>query len=251
MLKSLRNLLTRMRVFSNWYRIELAYAGIQKIGGLIKTRRGLTFAIQSIGDLHVLDETFVQKVYDIPGKNFKYDTVIDIGAYIGDFSLYAASVWKAKKVFSFEPSPNSFSELKKNIGLNKLEHTVFPFSEAIDKQNGIRDLYVSNEYGAINSLYSSDSLEKVSVKCITLKDIIEKNDIHFVDYLKLDCEGAEWEILNNLDSETARKIKVIGMEFHLRPRCDFVNILDKLGYRVFEAMDEKDSATYIRAVQSQ
>ncbi len=249
MLEWLCNLCARMKVFSNWYRLELAYAGLQEIRGSIKTRKGLRLAVRTLADLYVLDETYAKKVYDIPGKTFSDVTVIDVGAYIGVFSLYAASMWKAKQVFCFEPCPESFTALRNNIETNKLEGVVFPFGQAVDEQSGIRDFYISPSYGAINSLCNSVLANKMAVECVTLKSVIEYNDIDFVDYLKLDCEGVEWGILNSLDVETARKIDVIGMEFHMRPRGDFISVLDRLGFEVLDAKDKEDSNLNIRAVQ--
>jgi FkbM family methyltransferase len=61
----------------------------------------------------------------------------------------------------------------------------------------------------------------VQVECVTLKQALKENNIDHVDYLKMDCEGVEWEILETIDEETRSKIRIIGMEYHLKPREEF------------------------------
>ena len=58
-------------------------------------------------------------------------------------------------------------------------------------------------------------MKSVKVKCITLEDIFNEYKINQCDFLKMDCEGAEYDILLSTGGETLRKIKQINMEYHL------------------------------------
>lgn len=66
-----------------------------------------------------------------------------------------------------------------------------------------------------HSLYSNEKNGKyLEIKCISFKDIFDENKIERCDILKMDCEGAEFEIFYNTPGEYFKKIKEIRMEYH-------------------------------------
>lgn len=79
------------------------------------TRNNLKFIVRLFTyDTWILDEIIFRNVYNCPGYEIKNDdTVIDIGAHIGVFTIYAASKAKNGKVFSFEPLKDNYLLLKK------------------------------------------------------------------------------------------------------------------------------------------
>lgn len=139
------------------------------------------------------------------GKIEPNSTIIDIGANIGVFSLYCA-IHGAKKVYSFEPSEESFEFLNKNIVENGFEKIIVPFKLAVhDKKTFVNFPSQSNPSNKI-----SDDGQKVETT--TLDSICE--DIDTVDLLKIDCEGSEHIFIPSTSAETFSKIKEIRMEYH-------------------------------------
>jgi FkbM family methyltransferase len=219
--------------------MELMFFGLRKSKGEIRLWNGLKIFVRSKMDLFIMEEIYINKVYDQkPLVVAQGGTVVDVGAHIGIFALYAVKRWKAKKVVCFEPCPENYAGLTRNIQNNNLTDIITANPQAISGQTEKRSLHVCADNDACHSLYSTDEGEVVQVQCVTLKQALEMNHISHVDYLKLDCEGPEWEILKSLDGETLAKIDVIGMEIHDRPRMEFVGLVKHLGFTIFDSEDK-------------
>jgi FkbM family methyltransferase len=144
----------------------------------------------------------------------KSDIVIDIGANIGLFSLFAARL--ARIVYSFEPSSESFIYLKNNVSSNSFNN-IKCFNYALAPHSGeipfgeSEDLTSSSFYRHNNS---ATSVKSKIVNCVNLQEIFDKNQIDCCDFLKMDCEGCEFEVLFATPPEYLKKIVTISMEFH-------------------------------------
>lgn len=135
------------------------------------------------------------------------DIVIDIGAQIGSFSILAASF--GARVYAYEPFKDNYDLLVKNILLN--DAFVIPYNVGVMGKTGKRTLYIEElNYGGCNFYNNSvanPSHKWKPVECITLDDIYNKEHLDHCDFLKLDCQGAELEILKNFSRlNTVRKI---------------------------------------------
>jgi len=139
------------------------------------------------------------------------DKIIDIGAHIGGFSIYAAVNGQA--VFSYEPDTRNIAKLRENIKINNLKN-VFYFEKAVNA-TGERVTFYFSQNSSENSLFETNKgLPHTEVEGITLKEIFEANSIEKCNFLKLDCEGAEYEILLSLPAEYYSKIDKIALEYH-------------------------------------
>lgn len=125
------------------------------------------------------------------------DIVIDAGAYLGDFSLYAAKVvGNSGKVISFEPHPLSYKKLVDNIKLNKLTN-VIPINRGLYSENTNLNLYDSAL--GTSSIYlskeSQNEEENFNIDVVRLDDQLQKLNVNRVDFIKMDIEGAEIEAI--------------------------------------------------------
>ncbi len=185
------------------------------------------------------DNIFTQKNYFKYTTPKKTDIVIDIGAHIGLFTLLAAS--KGSKVFSFEPDPSNFEHLLDHLKVNKnLSKLVKAKNYAIWKKKGsiVFYRYTSSVSHSIITRPDKSLADKIKVKTITLNDVISDNNINKIDFLKIDCEGAEYDVLSSLHDENWPLIKHIVMEVH-----NFGNfkvkilkqLLENRGFKVMES----------------
>ena len=137
--------------------------------------------------------------------------VVDIGANLGMFSLHVAADHGAARVLAFEPFPESFALLKRNAERNRLD-AIQPIPLAIAGQAGTRELHMQGRHG-VHSLFGTSG-EAVRIECITLADAFARFEISRCDFLKLDCEGAEYEILLDAPSEVYARIQRRALAYH-------------------------------------
>ena len=207
--------LNSRKIFKNWYIYpKVYYKLINDKFVIFKTKTDLRIKIRVRStDLMALTNVWMINEYDI--ENFKINTndmIIDIGAHIGLFSLLVSQLCKTGKILSFEPVRENFDLLVSNLKLNHVEN-VLPFNMAVSKNSGRLDLFLNNDQSA-HSIFSKSS-ESINVESTSLQKIFDENKISSCKLLKLDCEGAEYQIIDSLPSEYLDKIQNIVMEYHL------------------------------------
>ena len=153
------------------------------------------------------------KVYT-PGRDEIQEgyVVIDIGAQFGAFSIFAAKAARNVKVYSYEASSANFELLRENIKKKNLGN-IKPFHLAVAGRSNERQLFIDEKHAASHSLWRQ--LENWElVHCVTLKEIFDSNKIEVCDFLKVNCEGAEYEILFNTPKEYLKKIRKMAIQCH-------------------------------------
>ncbi len=171
--------------------------------------------------LNIFKEIYYHKVYDLgfPSGVGNY-VIIDIGAHYGYFSISASKkILNQSVVYAIEASKDNFYHLCQNIQAAKVSN-VIPLQMGISGVTSDRMLYNAKSWN--NSLFA-DYLDQMQdgdiVNCLSLADFFNDQKIQNVDFFKIDCEGAEHEILQNADINTLRKIKTISMEIHDMSHC--------------------------------
>ena len=130
-------------------------------------------------------------------KNFtlkKGDVIIDAGAYVGEFTIYAAKkVGETGKVIAFEPDSKNYKQLKENIRLNNLNN-VIAINKGLWNENTILRFSKTSQSctSFFNSKISNDLFE---IPVIKLDDELDILNIETVDFIKMDIEGAEIEAI--------------------------------------------------------
>jgi FkbM family methyltransferase len=152
--------------------------------------------------------TFEDKEYGF--IDVKNKVVTDIGAFIGDTSIYFA-IKGANTIYAIEPHPGAYEELVENIRLNNLESKIIPLNVGIGYKANYFTVNVKTKQAPQIYLRNSQG-QGVKVSASTLSDIIKNYNI-YTDVLKMDCEGCEYDIILN-DYTTVSKFEQIVFEYH-------------------------------------
>lgn len=122
------------------------------------------------------------------------DVVFDCGSYQGHFALYAAKKARKGKVYCFEPDEKNISLIKKNLQLNRLTN-VFIVKKVLAGHTGKITFFAKGGAGSKISNYKSKS--DIEIDCITLADFCTENKINHVNFIKMDVEGAEVQVVES------------------------------------------------------
>jgi FkbM family methyltransferase len=180
----------------------------------LRHRNGLRIAVRAgTSDFGVARAIFVKRVYFPAGLALPEDaTVIDVGANIGCFTLQAARLAPRGRILAYEPEPGNFRLLAENLARNGLSHAR-AVECAVADAPGDAVLRRSAATGntTMHSLYAGDGRTH-AVKVVTLPAIVEEQKLDRIDYLKLDCEGAEPKILASAPDECLKRIRRLAVE---------------------------------------
>ncbi len=184
------------------------------------------FGAENNGDLSGI---YYLREYDsltVEGK-----TVIDIGANIGDSSIYFITK-KARKVYAIEPNNISFQYLVKNIRANAMDNSIFPFNEALGCRDGFAKIVnLTNTNGTLfDGIHAVSEPDKDSIHVKDINKMIsEIPDSGLI--LKMDCEGCEYNLIECIENENYKKIEQIFIEYHFGAG-ELPKILEKMGFSV-------------------
>jgi len=213
--EKIKILLIAKRIFQNWYLYPLVYFKlIRKNDVTFETKTGLKIKLRvNSTDLMALTHVWLIQEYSSPGFEIHDDDVVlDVGAHIGLFSLFASQFCKTGKIFCFEPIKENYNQLLENIKINNIKN-IIPFNYAVsDKTEKIKIYLNDDESGHSMFLENSNYVE---VDSISIVDIFENNSIEKCDFLKLDCEGAEYAIVELLSKNYLKRIKKTVIEYHM------------------------------------
>ena len=182
----------------------------------------------------ILLKSKYKREYYFP-EELKPKVIFDIGGNIGITSIYLASLFPEALIYTFEPLQENFEILKKNtIQFKNIE--VFNFG--LGAKNGSFKLYLSDDkenYGGV-SFYSevegnmSEPYTECEVK--NVNDVIQDLGITSVDLIKIDTEGAEYDILTSFKHEFLKKTSWITGELHGNRDFELLNYLNDLDFSI-------------------
>ena len=214
--------------------------GYLSIAGFLSKEKQYTYTLrnglkmQTTGskwDFFILNEIFVIKEYDI-ALPFTPKTIVDVGAHIGAASLFFANKFPGAKIYSVEPFPKNFAALNNNIKLNNLQSRIKTFNIAISKKEGSAKLYLNKDNDGCHSLIQelNPDSKGLKVKTMDFDGFLAENSLKGIDLLKMDCEGAEMDILRG--SSKLKSIRAIVMETNYQYFDEIKSILGKNGFTV-------------------
>jgi len=202
-------------ILKNWYLYPLVYFKLTKKDHVIfETRSGLKIKIR-VNSTDLMAFTHVWMIQEYSDDNFSInndDVIIDVGAHIGLFALFASQFCKNGKIFCYEPIKENYKILIENIEMNQIQN-IFPNNLAVTKETSRVKIFLNDDQSGHSMFIQNKNFVEVDSK--SLSDIFIDNGIKECDFLKLDCEGAEYEIIESLPSDLFTKINKTAIEYHM------------------------------------
>jgi len=190
-------------------------------------------------DISAIDcaiEIFINKVYERFYELKKGDTVIDVGANVGMFTIKASlSVGEKGKVIAIEPVEENFRVLRRNIEYHRCDNVIL-LNKACGNRKGKSIMLISLLSGThqLKSVGKDPEFFKkeVEVDTDTLDNICKEIGISRIDFLKIDVEGAEMDVLKGAE-ESLNFTRNIAMELHYDGEGEEVKkFLEERGFTV-------------------
>lgn len=200
-----------------------------------RLKRGGKFSVKEFMTLYIYKEIFIDGCYDAPSLPGQSPVIIDVGANTGLFAIRMKQLYPSANVFCYEPMPGNFKQLQDNLLASGLQDCA-PIQEGLGKNVRTEKLFIHKRNVGGHSIYSAiaSSSKSIEIHLVDIRTALSRIGGRDCTLLKLDCEGAEYEILSSLDEETAQRIERIIFE----PTPALYNVVElnshltKIGYDV-------------------
>jgi FkbM family methyltransferase len=180
----------------------------------------------------VVDQEYVPNGYAIT----ETDLVLDIGANIGAFAVYAATRARRGRVISLEPVRDSYRLLVHNVAVNRCDNVTTRRAALVARQGPTR-VYLSPYGSGGHSVLPDLALQNLhfeQVEGLTLADLLQEYQLPRCDFLKLDCEGAEFEVAQGTPPAVWQQVAKVVVEYHTFPDRDKLQQSRQLAERLIE-----------------
>lgn len=216
----------------------------------LRLRAGGTLAIRgATQDYNVFRDVYLYDEYGLASLPERLGCVVDLGANAGYFAARAAR--SADRVIGYEPVPANASLARRNTAAHPNVELV---EAAVGGHTGELSLHLAREDRGtgLHSIHRDPAVhaaESITVPCVSLADLFERHEIDRCDLLKLDVEGAEYEILFEAPARVLAATERIVGEYHRAgdaPRATPDNLarhLEAAGFRVERRPSRHNPAT--------
>ncbi|GAA2081400.1 hypothetical protein GCM10009821_22540 [Aeromicrobium halocynthiae] len=155
--------------------------------------------------------------------------LVDVGAHIGCFALAFASARPTAQVHCYEPTPSTGSYLRRNVDRNGLADRVTVHHEAVSAASGtlvMADNGTGSGHNGVLHLGEPGAAE-IEVPSVGFDDVVRRAGGE-VDVLKMDAEGAEYDVVLRASGAVWQQVRRVVMEYHALAGHDFDEIRDVL-----------------------
>lgn len=242
-----------------------AIFSVDSDGNLVVQLSGLKVYVQTWEELFILSEIHIEGVYNFSMKSDPF--VLDIGMNVGMTSLFIAAKFPNAEIIGFEPVRPTFEQAQRNISLNpELARRVTVCNYGLGREDGSHQIEYLKEFRGSIGLHNLQDRYRdrgeIMTEIITVRDaaaaveqFISKNAGRPV-VLKIDCEGAEYDILNRLvTSGEIGRIDAIMMECHkrnpLQEPAGLVELLSDRGFHVIHLNPHSSDISMLYATRIQ
>ena len=164
--------------------------------------------------LFLFFEIFANACYRRQLSTVEGGAIVDIGANIGAFTLDCAARFPAVRIEAYEPNPRAYRILRENIIVNRLEHRVRAYAEAVGRTSGVLELWENNSHLIASAYPLPSEANHPSTTCpmVDLEIVLSRAGGH-AGVVKIDAEGAEADIVEGGRNVVRSVAQFIG-EYH-------------------------------------
>ena len=221
--------------------------GFWYVGDVLNTA-DISYGILNNGVVEKNETNLVIKILNklIENKNICF---YDTGANTGYYGILAGYLGKGKiNCYSFEPVKEFCDCLLESIYLNHLEDIVKVFNFALGDRNSKEDLYLAGSGSSLNKDFiNKPNLSKRRIEIKKLDDIVQDKNLEKPDFIKIDVEGSEYNVLLGGEKTIRESLPILFIEIVYSLNNGFVNknykktleFIRNLGYRTFCLNDNK------------
>ena len=210
---------------------------------IIKNSLGRWSVLPFNDSLTISSDYFEEELKDWPGRATNRRIFIDIGANIGRYTVIAANNFNYSHILSIEANPVTFKILKKNIFLNGIEGRVTAKQTAAGNREGKVMIQSDSDHlgGAniVNQQTGPATMENQALVNITTVDRIflqERLNAKEVDFVKIDVEGMECEVLEGMTSVLLNMTEGSGLMVEVSNESRVLDFLAKYGFERIESI---------------
>lgn len=215
---------TTRDAFRNWHTVGIIAGlaapsalppkrGLELLAGVrlrFRTRLGPVLETEA-GNSSPIIEVFRNGEYEVPVDWSNFRVIVDIGAHVGAFTCWAAVKSPAARITSFEPESRNYADLEANVSRNGFTERVSVINAAIDVRDGTIKLRVPVHRDTSSSLAAEG--RSTAARAVGLNGFL-RNERDVIDLVKMDCEGAEWDVLRSLEEPAWNRIRMLVLECH-------------------------------------
>jgi FkbM family methyltransferase len=253
-----------IRETRQWWTVLLAYLGLRSIKypyGL-RLRTGHSITLREQTDLVVFWMVFARRHYPVRASD---RVIVDVGANVGMFTLYAARQAPRAKIIAIEPFPDTRQALLGLIDRNDLRDRVTVLDSAVAGTSGaeVMDSAVGipSQYRRIYSPMTTrlnvehrgpagmlEGSDGKPVRTRTLSEALDGANIPVADLVKMNIHGSEYEALMSMPASSLQRCKRIAVQYHELPaelrmgKRELFEHLRKAGFRLIMERDTRDGS---------
>lgn len=218
------------RQFKDWIALILTYTGVRSFApGMVFHLKSSSATVQvwEAVDVISLWGVFCRGDYPVLADD---QLIVDVGASVGTFSVFAASRAPAARVIAYEPVLQSYERLLVQVSQKGLDGRVKCQRAAIGGSHARRTLKVATD--SVRSSFFThmigSPLAEQEVLTVPLESVVAEAKNQRISLLKMDCEGAEWEALDSVSDSALQQIERVSLEYHLMPGRDPDELVKRL-----------------------
>ncbi len=205
----------------------------------------ISYGIFRNGIVEKEETELVLNILKLLPENFNF---YDVGANTGYYGIIAGRLFNKSTVYSFEPVKSHLKVLKENISINEIGDNVKIYDFALGDENSETKIHLAGSGSTINASFSdAENSETENIKLKRLDDLIHSDNLKTPDFIKIDTEGYELEVLKGANTTLKDTSPILFVEIAYSMKNLGRNYINNKFQETFEYLIDKGYKAYILA----
>ena len=196
--------------------IAASYVGLAplRLPRTVRLRNGTSYHLQEYTDLETLWQIYFHRVYPLRAAD---RVIVDAGANVGLFACWAAARNPGAQIYAVEPSPDNAARLLDHVRRNGVADRVHLFQYALSPADRAVWLADNPNGGQMRHVTSGRAGGGFRVPALSMPDLLARIADERIDFVKMDIEGSEYDVLMGAGAEPLARVGRISLEYHQPP----------------------------------